>query len=99
MMQTAPSGMTWGFDDVRHYAAPPGTLYDTQAFLALRSDLLLVAFRSTEPQNIKDWLTDADLVLMSTDLGHVHTGFLRAPGSVWPAMLENIRAAVGARSL
>lgn len=88
----------WGFDDVKHYASPPGTRYDTQAFLALRSDLLLVAFRGTELHNIKDWLTDADLVLTSTDLGNVHTGFWQALGSVWPAMLENIQAG-GARSL
>jgi triacylglycerol lipase len=81
----------WGFEDVKIYASPPG-VYDTNAFLAVRSDMVLVAFRGTEPRQIKDWLTDADVILVPTDLGHIHKGFWNAFQSVWPAMEADIRS-------
>ena len=42
----------WGFESVKHYASPSGTVYDTQAFLATGKALVLVSFRGTEPKNI-----------------------------------------------
>src|SRR5437867_4086707 len=81
----------WGFDRITHFASPPGAKYDTQAFLAVKSDLVLVAFRGTEPKNIKDWLTDADIILMDTEIGRVHKGFWNALNSIWPALLGEIR--------
>jgi len=81
----------WGFEDVKTYVSPPG-VYDTNAFLAVRSDMLLVAFRGTEPRQIKDWLTDADAIQVPTDLGHVHKGFWNAFRSVWPTMEADLRA-------
>jgi triacylglycerol lipase len=85
------TGTDWGFGPATHYTSTAGTAYDTQAFVAPRSDLVLVAFRGTEPKVIKDWLTDADCVQRASDVGHVHTGFLRAFETVWPAMLTDIR--------
>ncbi len=85
-------GADWGFGPVKHYASKAGSAYDTQAFVAPRSDLVLVAFRGTEPKMIKDWLTDADVVQRPSDVGHVHTGFWRAFGTVWSDMLPDIRA-------
>jgi len=81
----------WGFQDVKSYTSPPG-VYDTNAFLALRSDMILVAFRGTEPSQFKDWLTDADVILVPTDFGHIHKGFWNAFRSVWSAMEADIRA-------
>lgn len=85
-------GADWGFGPAKHYTSMAGTAYDTQAFVAPRSDLVLVAFRGTEPKKIKDWLTDADVVQRPSEVGHVHTGFWRAFETVWPAMLTDIRA-------
>jgi triacylglycerol lipase len=81
----------WGFDAVKSFASPRGPIYDTQAFVGIRHDMVLVAFRGTEPRNIKDWLTDGEIALLPTPLGHVHAGFWRAFGSVWPAMLGDIK--------
>ena len=33
---------------------------DTQAYVAVRSDAMIVAFRGTEPTNLRDFLTDFD---------------------------------------
>ncbi|XP_077234669.1 triacylglycerol lipase OBL1-like [Tasmannia lanceolata] len=58
----------------------------TQAFMfcdrAKDAQVIIVAFRGTEPFNAKDWSTDVDLSWMSmgNDMGRVHLGFMKALG-------------------
>jgi hypothetical protein len=52
---------TWGFDRVRHHETrftPPFPLQDTQACTLAGDHMIITAFRGTESDQIKDWLTD-----------------------------------------
>jgi triacylglycerol lipase len=91
----------WGFKTTFHYAAPPGDLFPAHGFLAVSDELALVAFRGTDPAQIKDWLTDASAILVPSDVGRVHAGFVEAFRSIWPALLADLRATQwrGARPL
>ena len=81
----------WGFQDVKNFTSPPGAPEDTQAFLAIRSDMVLVAFRGTEPEKIKDWLTDANALLVPSPVGHLHNGFWRAFNAIGPGILQELQ--------
>uniref|UniRef100_A0ACD5VNP3 Uncharacterized protein n=1 Tax=Avena sativa TaxID=4498 RepID=A0ACD5VNP3_AVESA len=57
----------------------------TQSFvmtdMAKDASAVLVAFRGTEPLNMKDWSTDVELSWLGMgDMGRVHVGFLKALG-------------------
>ncbi|KAG6497102.1 triacylglycerol lipase OBL1-like [Zingiber officinale] len=57
----------------------------TQAFIFCDkkedADLIVLAFRGTEPFNAYDWSTDVDLsVIHAGKLGYLHLGFLKALG-------------------
>ena len=82
----------WGFATVNHYMTPTGALEDTQAFVAIRSDMVLIAFRGTEPGNIKDWLSDKNAVLVPSTTGHLHNGFLQAYNSVGSRIVNDLRS-------
>ena len=62
----------------------------TDCYLAWQSDALLVAFRGTEPDEWKDSLTDANLLLVSWTTGHVHKGFREAIAEIWPALEDHL---------
>ncbi|UZI33396.1 lipase family protein [Streptomyces sp. VB1] len=79
----------WGFDRVRHHRtrfSPPFPLQDTQAFTAASDRMIIIAFRGTEPAQIKDWLSDATTppVPGPAKTGYVHYGFGEALESIYP---------------
>lgn len=56
---------------------------DTQAFLAGNDRFVILSFRGTEPTDIHDWMTDADVEQVPGPWGRVHDGFNRALSYVW----------------
>jgi triacylglycerol lipase len=62
----------------------------TQGFLAGSDEMILVAFRGTEPAKLKDWMTDADVDPVGFLGGKVHAGFLRALRGIW----DDLNAAI-----
>jgi triacylglycerol lipase len=65
---------------------------ETQGFVASNSDMILVAFRGTEPKKLLDWMTDADIALTDFLGGKVHAGFLRALENIWDDLTSAIAA-------
>ncbi|KPK24015.1 MAG: hypothetical protein AMK69_16800 [Nitrospira bacterium SG8_3] len=63
---------------------------DTQVFLAGNPEMILVAFRGTEPQTLQDWMTDAQIKRKPGPYGKVHRGFLQALQAVWPEIQKII---------
>ncbi|MEY2631349.1 MAG: hypothetical protein RIR00_3 [Pseudomonadota bacterium] len=76
---------TWGFHQCRFFDRQ-----ETQAFLAGNDDMLILAFRGTEPNKLTDWLSDAEFDLVPGPYGQVHKGFLKALSYVW----QEVRAAI-----
>ncbi len=70
---------------------------DTQAFVAGNDQLIILAFRGTEPDNIKDWKTNFKFFKHSVNLAnstrkvHVHKGFWHALDLAWGEIMEHIR--------
>lgn len=82
---------SWGFERSDFIASPPGAEWDTQVFVASNADAVLVAFRGTEPGDLKDWITDGDIILADTEVGSVHYGFWSALESVWTPLQGALR--------
>lgn len=70
---------------------------DTQAFVAGNDQFIIVAFRGTEPDNIKDWKTVLKFFKYSVTLPNsnltfpVHRGFWHALDLAWGEVMEHIR--------
>jgi triacylglycerol lipase len=77
----------WRFKQFEFFANPDT---DTQAFMIANDEMIIVAFRGTQPTDLKDWMTDADLVLVNGPGGKVHKGFKEALTSVYPAVRKAI---------
>jgi len=63
---------------------------ETQGFVAANDDCVVLAFRGTEPESLRDWMTDADAIptqFLTSGL-HVHAGFARALEYVWKDVTE-----------
>src|SRR5690349_3616236 len=69
---------SWGFDRFR-----PFDHGDTQCYVAGNAKMVMVAFRGTQPQLLKDWLTDGDTCMCGGSFGCVHRGFQRGLDQVW----------------
>lgn len=83
----------WGFPQVRHLRTaftPPFPLADTQALAMAGDDMIVVAFRGTEPAQIRDWLSDATTPPWPgpAGTGFVHYGFAEALESVFPRLRD-----------
>ncbi len=72
---------------------------DTQAFVAGNDDMLVLAFRGTEPREIHDWLTDFDAAQVAGPGGKVHEGFAVALNYVWADIWQFIRTRRKQRAL
>jgi triacylglycerol lipase len=64
----------WGFEEPRFLRS-----LLTQGFVARRGDIVIVAFRGTEPVNADDWLSNVNYHLRPVDKipGLIHSGFAK----------------------
>ncbi|GAA1442805.1 lipase family protein [Nocardiopsis tropica] len=91
----------WGFDRFRFFEAdfaPPFALDHTQGFTMASDDMVVTAFRGTEPTQIMDWLSDgkAPLVRHPSRRGRAHWGFSTAVDAVYAELrgaVEEFRTA------
>ena len=86
----------WGFDRLEHFYTKhkmPFPIEDTEAYLAASDHMILVAFRGTEPAEIRDWLSDANTPVMpyAVKNGLVHLGFNQALASVYQRVRDKIK--------
>ncbi|MFN0122798.1 MAG: lipase family protein [Blastocatellia bacterium] len=83
----------WGFSRFRAFTArlsvPP---VDTQAFTIGSPWMIVTAFRGTEPNHFKDWLTDAKAFSVPGpgNIGRVHYGFQSALNPVYGQIKDTI---------
>jgi triacylglycerol lipase len=71
----------------------------TDCYLAWHPDFVLVAFRGTEPDEWKDSLTDANLLLVSWTAGRVHKGFRDAIDLIWPTLEDRLESLAPGRTV
>jgi triacylglycerol lipase len=73
---------------------------DTTAFVAYDNDTIIVSFRGTEINKIRDILYDVDVDLIPFDDGSmVHEGFLKALDQIWVDLNSYIKTIRSGRSL
>jgi len=74
-----------------------------QAYAARTDESIVVAFRGTEPNVLRDWYTDFDARLDTCPLGdgagRVHDGFWRGVDGIWPALRAQLAAWSGSPAL
>ena len=85
---------TWDMELVRFFDCQ-----NTQAFLARNDRTCILAFRGTQPDVIKDWITDFKGHQVNGPVGKVHEGFLCALNYIWRDLWEAVSSQRGARSL
>lgn len=64
---------------------------DTEGFVAANEQIIVVAFRGTEPTHVQDILTDARIHKVAGPLGVMHRGFLRG----FELVKDDMLAAIG----
>jgi triacylglycerol lipase len=74
-------------------------LKETQAYIIGDNETWILAFRGTEPNKIKDWITDLDAKHVGGPGGKVHEGFLVALSYVWSDIWNTLKDERGFRSL
>lgn len=75
---------TAGMQGAKRYTSPENSAHHTQAILTFNADAVIVAFRGTEPQEWKDFKTDAKVQQVELiSGGKVHAGFQSALLEVW----------------
>lgn len=68
----------WGFDRIACFSGA-----STLAFPGGTERYLIIAFRGTEPANLKDWFGNLDAHFAPGLAGRVHHGFWKACNEVW----------------
>jgi triacylglycerol lipase len=63
----------------------------TQAFIMGNDEVIILAFRGTEGNCLKDWMTDVDIKLVRSEHGQVHCGFNRSLEIIWLDLLMLIQ--------
>lgn len=86
---------SWGFDRFRHYCSThrmPFPIEDTQAYTVASDQMIITAFRGTQPLQICDWLSDVTTppVPGPGGKGLVHVGFNQALRCVYPEIRDTI---------
>lgn len=71
---------------------------DTQGFICGDAEHVVVAFRGTEVEKLRDWLTDLSVRMMeAAELGgRVHEGFELSLDAVWDQVIKGIKKLSGA---
>ncbi len=79
----------WGMNDFRfiEYSSDED---DIQAYVTANQEMLILAFRGTEPNKMQDWVNNMDTQLTERFRGNVHRGFMRSVDLVW----QQIAAAI-----
>lgn len=77
----------WGFPSARFFSRK-----GTQGYVAGNDEMILVAFRGTEPKRMEDLMTDAKIKRVpGKGGGHVHRGFKAALEAVADDMVQTAR--------
>lgn len=84
----------WGMQLVKFFDCQ-----NTQAFLAKNDQTMILAFRGTQPNMIRDWLYDLDGHQVNGPVGKVHEGFLCALHYIWLDVWKTLQQERGERSL
>ncbi|MDE3068703.1 MAG: lipase family protein [Verrucomicrobiota bacterium] len=76
------------------------TMETAQALAAANEEMMVFAFRGTQPGKVADWLVDAEVLqdpwrqfFSGPDLGRVHHGFARNTARLWDLIREFAAAA------
>jgi triacylglycerol lipase len=90
--QAAP----WGFDTNHVYVVDPGNSV-LQAVILGGKDYVVLAFRGTRPDQLSDWMDDADIkqaafnsLFGGPDVGQVHSGFGRLLAGDWAEIYQAV---------
>ena len=85
-----PVAKEWGFDKVEFVTSEDkeDRKFDTQAFVAANTEVLLIAFRGTE--NIKDWTTNLKFKPIDGPAGQIHRGFYTAAVRAWDDHIRSL---------
>jgi len=68
----------WGFKATRCFGYAGHVGFDTECFVTANDEIVVVAFRGTEPTSWRDWVSDLNAMKSRTGPfnSHVHQGFL-----------------------
>jgi triacylglycerol lipase len=64
----------------------------TQAFMMGNDQFIILAFRGTESNCIRDWMTDANINLIEDCYGEVHRGFSFGLNEIWQDVLLKLQS-------
>ena len=59
--------------------------------MAGNAEMIIIAFRGTEPTTLQDWMTDLKIRRKTGPYGKVHRGFLKGFQVVWPEIRSVIK--------
>ena len=80
-----------GLPQLRTFRSSDVSSLDTEGFIAHNDQFVIVAMRGTEPDELKDFLTDLNLLQKKArDGGRVHLGFRAGLDEVWNEMSAHL---------